>query len=102
MKKDQFKRLVSYLLSCVIIVILTYLYWVVWSTFYSRTIPDPFWNKGNWLVVVLYAIITYAFMKLYGSRNIGDWRILDIIYSQCLTVVFVNAFNYGLISLLNR
>lgn len=102
MNKNQFKRLVSYLLSWVIIFVLTYLYWVVWTTFYSRSIPDPFWNKGNWLVVALYAIVTYAFMKLYGSRNIGDWRILDIIYSQCLTVIFVNFFNYGLICLLNR
>ena len=101
-KYNQFRRLVSYALSLVIIFVLAYLYWVVWTTYYAHSIPDPFWNKGNWVVIGVYTVITYAFMKLYGARNIGDYRIVDIIYSQCLTVVMVNVFDYGIISLLNR
>ncbi|MDO4460467.1 MAG: sugar transferase [Clostridia bacterium] len=101
-KKNQFRRLLAYALSWVIIFVLSYLYWVVWTGYYAHTIPDPFWNKGNWVVIGVYTVITYAFMKLYGSRNIGDYRVVDIIYSQCLTVTMVNAFDYGIISLLNR
>ncbi|MEG1426221.1 MAG: exopolysaccharide biosynthesis polyprenyl glycosylphosphotransferase [Oscillospiraceae bacterium] len=102
MNKDQLKRFVSNLLSLVIIFVLTYLYSLIWSLCYAKTIPDPFWNKGNWLVIAIYAIVAYAFMKIYGSKNIGDWRIIDIIYSQCLSVVFLNLFTYLLISLINR
>ena len=100
--KNQFRRLLSYILSWVIVFVLTYLYWVVWTTYYANSIPNPYWRKGNWVVVGVYAVITYAFMKLYGSRNIGDYRVIDIIYSQCLTVIMVNAFDYGIVSLINR
>lgn len=104
MKKnlDQFRRLISYVLSSVIIFILSYLYWVIWQAYYANSIPMPYWNKGNLVVVGVYAVIVYSFMKLYGSRNIGDWKITDIIYSQCLTVILVNVFDYGIICLINR
>jgi exopolysaccharide biosynthesis polyprenyl glycosylphosphotransferase len=102
MNKDQFRRMLSHFLSVLLIFVLTYLYWVVWTTFYSRAIPDPFWNKGNWLVVAIYAVILYFFMQMYEGKNIADWGILDIIYSQCLSVVFSNLFIYLIISLLNR
>ena len=100
--KNQFRRMFSYILSSVIIVILAYLYSVIWGIYYANSIPEPFWNKGNWVVIGVYTVIVYAFMKLYGSRNIGDYRVIDIIYSQCLVVVLVNVFDYGIISLLNR
>lgn len=102
MKRNQFRSLVSNLLSVVVIFVLTYLYSMTWTAYYASRIPDPFWNKGNWLVIAIYAFLLYIFMKIYGSKNIGDWKELDIIYSQCLTVVMVNAFTYLQISLLNR
>lgn len=102
MNKDSFKRLVSNLLSLVIIFVLTYLYSMTWTFYYADKIPNPFWEKGNWLVIAVYAILAYVFMRIYGSKNIGDWRILDIIYSQCLSVVFLNLFSYLIICLLNR
>lgn len=102
MNKDQFKRLVSNLLSLVIIFVLTYLFSMTWTAYYAMRIPDPFWNKGNWLVIAIYAVIAYVLMKIYGSKNIGDWRIMDIVYSQNLMVIFLNFFSYLQISLLNR
>lgn len=102
LKRNQFKGLISNLLTLVIIFVLTYLYSMTWTAYYALTIPDPFWNKGNWLVIAIYAFMLYIFMKVYGTKNIGDWKIIDIIYSQCLTVLMVNGFTFLQIALLNR
>ncbi|MBE5921237.1 MAG: sugar transferase [Lachnospiraceae bacterium] len=98
----QIKRGVRLLLSLANIFMICYAFWYVWMSMYHPIIPDPFWNKGNWLLVAVYAIILYLFTKIYSARKIGDWGILEIIYSQMLSIVFVNVLMYLQICLLNR
>lgn len=69
---------------------------------YHPIIPDAFWGRGNILLVAVYAIMLYVFTRIYGARKIGDWGILEIIYSQMLSVIFANVLMYLQICLLNR
>lgn len=101
-EKEQYKRLLMGLFSTIIIVIQTALYGYIWYTYYSGIIPLPFWRKGNWVVIGLYAVILFFFSIIYGSLKVGYLRTVDIIYSQILTVFCVNIITYIQICLINR
>lgn len=101
-KSSKYKRSVVFLLSLLIIAVLTIFYAVTWRVYYWGLIPLPFWNKGNYLLYALYALLVYLFTKLYGARKIGDWQFGTIVYSQMLSVIWVNVVTYVLILLINR
>lgn len=74
----------------------------VWEIFYSNVIIQPFYKKGNWLVIALYAMILYIFSKIYNGYKVGSLRISEIIYSQTLAILFTNVIMYLQISLIGR
>lgn len=74
----------------------------VWEVFYSNVIIQPFYKKGNWLVIALYAMILYIFSKIYNGYKVGSLRISEIIYSQTLAILFTNVIMYLQISLIGR
>jgi exopolysaccharide biosynthesis polyprenyl glycosylphosphotransferase len=78
------------------------LYWNIWMGYYSNNIELPFFRKGNWLMAALYCVLLLFFVQTYGGLKIGYHKIGDIIYSQSLAAVCVNAITYIQICLLDR
>lgn len=74
----------------------------VWDIFYADMINNPFFRKGNWVLIILYMILYHLFTSLYGGYRIGSERITDIVYSNWLTIVIVNFVAYIEISLIDR
>lgn len=74
----------------------------VWDIFYADMINNPFFRKGNWVLIILYIILYHLFTSLYGGYRIGSERITDIVYSNWLTIVIVNFVAYIEISLIDR
>lgn len=101
-KSSKYKRSIVFLLSLLIIAVLTIFYAITWKVYYWNLIPLPFWNKGNYLLYALYALLVYLFTRLYGARKIGDWQFGTIVYSQMLSMLWVNVVTYVLILLINR
>lgn len=102
MKQTRFKRAVVFLLSLLIITILTILYAYIWDKYYLSRIPLPFWRRGNYLMYAVYMVLAYLFTRVYGARKIGDWTVGIIVYSQMLSVIMVNVCIYFIILLINR
>ena len=50
----------------------------------------------------VYAILLYTFTSLYGGYQIGQLKRLDVINSQIISILFVNAITYLQISLMER
>ncbi|WP_343248563.1 exopolysaccharide biosynthesis polyprenyl glycosylphosphotransferase [Diplocloster hominis] len=100
--REQFKRIIMTVAALVILTLQTALFWYIWYKHFSDSIPLPFWRRGNWVVVGLYAIILIFFSKVYGALKIGYLRIAEVIYSQILSVLCVNAITYIQICLINR
>lgn len=88
--------------SITAVVMQTALYWAVWTFWYNYNIELPFFRKGNWLMAALYGILLLYFVNTYGGFKIGYLKKGDIIYSQILAVVCVNAITYIQICLLDR
>ncbi|NLP26915.1 MAG: sugar transferase [Clostridiales bacterium] len=101
-KKEQYKRLISFFSAVIILTLTTALFGYTWYEYYASDIILPFYRKGNWLLVGIYTILTLLFFKIYGGFKIGYFKKLDMIYSQSLSILCVNAISYLQISLIGR
>lgn len=102
MKNEQFKRIIIFLETLGLIAGLTFMFWFVWEHMYSNMIPNPFWRRGNWAVVALYAILLFCFNKLYGGIRMGYLRVMDVLFSEILSVCIVNFITYIQLCLIGR
>jgi exopolysaccharide biosynthesis polyprenyl glycosylphosphotransferase len=101
-KLMKYKRVIMFTLSLVAVVCLAGMFWYVWDSFYSNRIIQPFYRKGNWLVLAIYTALLYVFTKVYGGYKVGYYRVSEIIYSQVLALLFTNVITYWQISLIGR
>lgn len=101
-QREQFKGIIKFLSSVTAVLIQMLLYWSIWMGYYSSNIELPFFRKGNWLMVALYGVLLLFFIHTYGGLKVGYLRKGDIIYSQTLAAICVNAVTYVQICLLDR
>lgn len=97
---EQYKRLIKLFSSSVIVLLEVSAYWIVWHSYYNNLIIAPFFRRGNWLMVAVYGILLLFFLKTYGGLKIGFYKTGNVIYSQILSIVFVNVITYLQIALL--
>lgn len=95
-KREQYKRLIMFLASAVILTLQTAIFAYVWYRYYAYTgvMEENFFRRGNYVVIGQYALMLYLFYKLYGGFKVGYLRIFDVLFSQILSVLCVNAITY--------
>lgn len=101
-EREQYKRIIKFLSSLTSIAAQMLLYCIIWMKYYNNNIELPFFRKGNWLMAALYGVLLLFFAHTYGGLKIGYLRKGDIIYSQVLAAVCVNAITFVQICLLDR
>lgn len=101
-QREQYKRIIKFLSSLSSIAIQVLLYCIIWMEYYNNNIELPFFRKGNWLMAALYGVLLFFFVHTYGGLKIGYLRKGDIIYSQILAAICVDAITYIQICLLDR
>lgn len=89
-KKERYKRLLSMCLASIIIVIQTAIYAYVWFTYYDGMLPKNFFYKGHFVLIALYAILLLFFCNVYSAYKVGYLPVMDVLYSQFLSVICVN------------
>ncbi len=57
-----------------------YLFARMWYNEYADYIQIPFFRRGNWAVIGMYAVIIYLFTKLYGGYRVGFLRVMDVLF----------------------
>ncbi len=73
-----------------------------WYGYYSGVITSPFYAKGNYVVIALYAIILLVFTRVYDALQISYTGKGQIVYSQFLALGFSDAIIYIVICLLSK
>ena len=101
MKRKQ-RRLTMYAASFGITVIMSLIFAFAWYSYYNREIIEPFYRKGNWLVVFIYVVLIYVFFKIYGGFKYGYLTTSNIIYSQSISIFIVNVITYLQMALIGR
>lgn len=99
---EKYKRLIKLLFSLVTILMTVSMYGYVWIGYYNKVILFPFFRKGNWMMIALYAALLVFFMKMYGGFKVGYLKKGNLIYSQILAIIFTNTFTYFQIAVLDK
>lgn len=104
MKKNQYRhrRMIMFFASFTILAVLTALWAITWYGSYYFAIENPFFRRGNWLVVAMYGLMSFAFTGIYGGYRIGFLKRGDVMFSAILSTLFVNLLIYLQSSLLGR
>ena len=103
--RDQYKRLLMFLTSAIIVVVLTGIFAFVGYTIYADNediLIKVFWQRGNYVVIGLYMVMTFLFFKLYGGFKVGYLRMYEVLYSQILSVCCINLITYLQLCLIGR
>lgn len=99
---EQYKRLIRFFTSVVILVAEVGIYWITWNTYFSEAAGTPFFRRGDWLMAAVYSLLLLFFSKMYGGLKIGYLERGNVLYSQILSVILVNMFTYLQIALLAK
>lgn len=100
--KDYGKRIIVFLISVLLVAVLTGAFAYIWYTVYGLRIALPFFRRGNVLVVLIYGIILLLFANMYSALRVGYLKLIDVITSWVITVICANVIEYFQMSLLNR
>ena len=75
----------------------------IWFMFYRYNLEAGFlYKKGTAVLIFIYSVEFFLFASLYGGHNIEYYRTSEIIYSQCLSMVFVNIITWLVTCLIDR
>lgn len=65
-----------------------------WYGYYAQCAVRLFYEKGNWLLMVLFLILYITYGKVYDAFLVSLYRISEMVYSQCLAVLITDSIMY--------
>lgn len=100
--KEQFKRLLIFIISLVIISAFAVLFANTWYTAYNSEMRDPFWQKGNILLIMIYVMIYTIVTRSVNGFKVTYLRKSALFGSQALGILTTNIITFVQISLIGR
>ncbi|MCD8153171.1 MAG: sugar transferase [Clostridiales bacterium] len=101
-KREDYKRFIVFCMAASLVLVQSLIFAYVWYHTYRGMIREPFWRKGNWVLIAIYGLIYTLFAKLYGGLKVGYLKRVDVLYSLTLTLLCANVVEYLQITLINR
>ena len=96
------RKLCLELFTLLNIILMTLPFAGAWYSYYGKLIISPYYNKGNWLVVFLFAVLYVVFGRIYDAFSISRTRATELAYSQSLSALISDVFMYVVIWLLSK
>lgn len=96
-KREKYKRIVNFINTFIIIGALTLVFALTWYAYFADSdtlLLKPFFRRGNYVLIALYALIAVLFYRVYGATRVGYMRLLESTYTQILSVLCINAVTY--------
>ena len=101
-RADEFRKMIMFTLSILILLSLTVAFGYTWVNHINVGIIWAFFRRGNYLIFTLYFVLQYVLSRVYGALKIDLYRVSDIVYSQGITTLLVDAIMYAIMSLVAR
>lgn len=102
LSKQQKINVVLYLYKLLLVLLDTAVFTAIWYRFYSGALMNPFYAKGNYIIVALFLVLYICFCKLYGGFALTINRVAETIYSQFIAILMTSLIMYAVILLLVR
>lgn len=99
---DKYKRIIRLLAVISILTLEIGIYSWTWLNYFSAKAGNPFFRKGDWLMIAVYGMLLLFFSRIYGGLRVGYLEKGNVIYSQVLSVSLVNTITYLQIALLAK
>ena len=99
-KMDAVKRILVLQLVTIEFLLDVAGYAFFWFFKYKGLVEVQFWQKGDALVIVIYAAILLAFVLAYGAGKIGYLRSFEIFLSKAFSILATNLISYAQLSLM--
>lgn len=95
-RREQYKHLLNLAANYVMLACEAALFAYIWYEIYYPMLlkEQRFWNRGNWAMIGMYALLMYFFTRTFGGYRIGYLRITDICLSQILSIFCANVVGY--------
>ncbi|WP_292215026.1 exopolysaccharide biosynthesis polyprenyl glycosylphosphotransferase [Butyrivibrio sp.] len=93
---------ILFLLKGLWIAICTGIFFTIWLEFYKVQLYEPFYERGNYAVSMIYAVIFWRLSKLYGCFDIDLKKPSEIIYSTVISLTTSSFIIYVVAWLLVR
>lgn len=102
MKRKNIKeKILLYLFKCIIMFAFTGYMYFVWINYYNPYLPLSFYRLGNYLIAVVVLMIYLFFIHVYGGFMVGTASVSDLIFSQIISIGFLQGACYVIFSLLS-
>lgn len=90
------KRLIVLLSSAMLLILQTGVFALTWFFSYveAGALDQPYFFKGNFAIIGLYALMLLLFFQLTRSFRVGHLRIFEVLFTQILSACCVNAITY--------
>ena len=94
--KYHLKRLIVFAASALLLVAQTCVFAFTWFNSYVETgaLEQPFFYKGNFAIIGLYAVMLVLFFQLTRSFRVGHLRTFEVLFIQIFSVLCVNTITY--------
>ena len=93
-KREDYKRFIVFCLASLVVLAQAAVFAWVWYSVYRGQIDEPFWRKGNWVLIAIYGLMFALFAKLYGGLKVGYLKRIDVFYSLTLALLCTNVVEY--------
>lgn len=100
--KEQFKRILSFFANFMIVFIFAEAFSFVWYNYYNKVMVDPFWYRGNILLVLIYTLMYAVITRNFSGFKVTYLKTLELFGSQVLGVLGTNIIAYILIAFIGR
>ena len=102
--KDKYKHLLNFTANIISLAVEAAMFGWVWYMLYIPMLDkaNTFFNRGDWAVIGVYALILFLLTHLYGGFKIGYLRLMDVLYSQILSLICANVVAYIQVVLISR
>ena len=101
--KDFRHDIILRVIKAINVVLISIPFIIGWMEYYSnRMYFKPFYNKGNWIIILLFAFVYSILGRTYDAFLISLNQVAEMIYSQALAAFFADGLLYIVMALLIR
>lgn len=103
-KRNAARKLFASQLNIVGLILYSAVYGFTWYGDYHDMVftmeRTPFWQKGNWLMIAIYAVLYLIFSKAFEGNQAGFYKASDMFLADAWTLLCVNTVTFLQIALM--
>jgi len=86
MKKRRYDKLISFIAVAIMLLFHTAIFGWIWYNTYLPLLPVPYFRRGNYVIILLYAVFLLASNQVFGGLRLGYYKVLDSIVGRTLSL----------------